>query len=76
MFTNIYRRKDGRYEARIALGKGVEGKRIYRSIYGRTAEEVEVKLAAICSRDYTITEITVVKTADKGIHACKLQNES
>ena len=59
MFTNIYRRKDGRYEARIARGKGGDGKRIYRSIYGRTAEEVEVKLAAICSCDYTITEITV-----------------
>ena len=59
MFTNIYRRKDGRYEARIALGKGIEGKRIYRSIYGRTAEDVEMKLAAICCRDYTITEITV-----------------
>ena len=73
MFTNIYRRKDGRYEARIALGKGIEGKRIYRSIYGRTAEEVEVKLAAICSRDYTITEITVKEITHEYLASLKPQ---
>ena len=73
MFTNIYRRKDGRYEARIALGKGVEGKRLYRSIYGRTAEEVEMKLAAICSRDYTITEITVKEITNEYLASLKPQ---
>ena len=73
MFTNIYRRKDGRYEARIALGKGVEGKRIYRSIYGRMAEEVEMKLAAICNCDYTITEITVKEITHEYLASLKPQ---
>ena len=59
MFSNIYKRKDGRYEARINLGKDSEGKRIYRSVYGRTIDEVEIKLDAISNREYAITEITV-----------------
>ena len=41
--TNIYLRKDGRWEARIALGTA-DGKRKYRSVYGKTREEAEYKL--------------------------------
>ena len=59
---NIYRRKDGRYEARVPLGKDENGKRRYRSYYGNTAEEAEYKmLAATEPTDSaaTLTEMTV-----------------
>ena len=41
-----YQRKDGRYEARVPLGKDENGKRHYRSFYGNTAEEAEFKMLA------------------------------
>jgi len=59
---NIYLRKDGRYEARLSLGKNDNGKRKYRSFYGATREEAELKLMAsqgIPSNEYAITEMTV-----------------
>lgn len=46
MSEKAYKRKDGRYEARLPLGTGENGKRRYRSFYGRTREEAELKLAA------------------------------
>lgn len=59
MIKNIYQRKDGRYEARISLGKDNTGKRIYRSLYGRTIAEVEQKLSTIGECEFAITEKTV-----------------
>ena len=59
MIKNIYQRKDGRYEARISLGRDSTGKRIYRSFYGRTVWEVEQKLSAIDECEFAITEKTV-----------------
>lgn len=64
---NIYKRKDGRYEARIPLGKDENGKRHYRSFYGNTAEEAEYKLRAaivpadnsVCLTEFTVKEITL-----------------
>lgn len=41
---NIYKRRDGRYEGRIPLGKDSSGRRIYRSVYGKSPDEVEIKL--------------------------------
>ena len=40
---NIYKRKDGRLEGRIFLGKDRSGKRKYRSYYGLTVDEIERK---------------------------------
>lgn len=40
----IIQRKDGRFEARITIGRTPEGKQVYRSFYGKTAEEVAAKL--------------------------------
>lgn len=59
MIRNIYQRKDGRFEARISLGKDSTGKRIYRSFYGRTTAEVEQKLSEIGKCEFTVTEKTV-----------------
>ena len=42
---NIYRRKDGRWEARISLGRK-EGRTRFVSVYGRTKQEARAKKAA------------------------------
>jgi integrase len=42
--TNIYRRNDGRFEARYAIGKNSVGKTKYGSVYGKTYIEVKEKL--------------------------------
>lgn len=42
--NSIYQREDGRYEKRVYLGKGSDGKKKYRSIYGNTRREVLNKL--------------------------------
>lgn len=43
---NIYKRKDGRYEGRVYLGKDKDNKRKYKSYYGLTMEEVRQKYSA------------------------------
>lgn len=73
MLSTIYLRKDGRYEARIALGKDNTGKRQYRSVYGKTVEEAERKLFAVSTHDYEITEITVKEITLEYITALKPQ---
>lgn len=40
---NIYKRKDGRWEARTAIGRKKNGRLSYRSFYGRTYREVKKK---------------------------------
>lgn len=41
---NIYKRKDGRWEGRYRSGYRADGKAKYRSIYGRSYQEVKTKL--------------------------------
>lgn len=41
--TNIYKRKDGRWEARYLKSINKEGKRIYGSVYGKTFNEAKLK---------------------------------
>lgn len=60
--NNVYKRKDGRFEARIYLGRDQSGKRISRSFYGRTAQEAQLKLTAfyrLIVPEYSVTEMTV-----------------
>lgn len=56
---NVYQRKDGRFEARISIGRDNAGKRLYRSVYGKSPAEVEIKLSALGNREYSVTEMTV-----------------
>ena len=58
MSKNIYQRKDGRYEARISLGKDENGKRHYRSFYGNTAEEAEFKMLSAREPVTATTDLT------------------
>lgn len=41
---NIYKRKDGRWEARVLKGYNEEGKALYAYFYGRTYKEVKEKI--------------------------------
>jgi len=41
---NIYKRKDGRYEARYIKGRDENGKAIYGSVYARKYADVKLKL--------------------------------
>lgn len=40
---NIRKRKDGRWEARLIIGHGPEGRTLYRSVYGKTYLEAKNK---------------------------------
>ena len=40
---SVYKRKDGRWEARYAYSKNAQGKTIYRSVYGKSYSEVKNK---------------------------------
>ena len=44
---NIYKRKDGRWEARYRKGRNSAGNIIYGSVYGKTYREAKEKLMAI-----------------------------
>lgn len=62
--TNVYKRKDGRWEARIPVGKDENGKRKYRSFYGKTREEAVFKQSVACqsiAEEYALTEMTVTE---------------
>ncbi|MCR4992585.1 MAG: hypothetical protein K6A45_06040 [Lachnospiraceae bacterium] len=48
--SGVYKRKDGRYEARYRKGINSEGKTVLASVYGRTREEAEAKRAAITKK--------------------------
>ncbi len=43
---NIYKRKDGRYEARYIAERDANGKAIYKSVYGYSKAEVREKTEA------------------------------
>ena len=59
---NIYKRKDGRFEGRIYSTS--DQKRIYRSFYGKTTEEVKQKMSAFFP-DQTVTDMTVRQVIDE-----------
>jgi len=45
---NIYRRKDGRWEARYICGRKQGGEARYKSVYASSYEKVKEKLKAVC----------------------------
>lgn len=59
---SLYKRRDGRWECRVSLGKDENGKRKFRSFYGKTLEEAKTKAESSCescTEDYAVTEMTV-----------------
>ncbi|MCM1345443.1 MAG: site-specific integrase [Muribaculaceae bacterium] len=65
--TNIYKRKDGRWEGRMKKEGAGDGVRKYRSVYGRTYTEVKSKMEAARTEErlqkapekYTVAEAVV-----------------
>ena len=49
---SIFQRKDGRWEARISIGKGADGKTKYRSVYGHTYSEAKQKQRTAAQNRY------------------------
>lgn len=69
---NIYYRKDGRYEGRIADGVKLNGKTKYRSVYGHSYEEVKEKMESLYTGQFTCsrkTNLTVYSLFQEWISA-------
>ncbi len=64
---NIYKRKDGRWEGRYQCGYHTSGRVKYRSIYGKTYQEVKEKLTKLKAKTehYTSSGSLTVKTLFK-----------
>ena len=43
--SNIYKRKDGRFEGRVPIGHKEDGSLKYKFLYARTLSEVKEKMA-------------------------------
>ncbi len=64
--SNIYKRKDGRFEGRVAVGFNENGKIKYKSVYARTLSEVKEKMAEVHSIKGS-TSISAIKITVKDI---------
>ena len=49
---NIYKRKDNRWEGRYRTGYDKSGKAKYSSVYGKSYQEVKIKLTALKSDSF------------------------
>ncbi len=73
---NIYRRKDNRWEGRYKVGFDESGKSRYRSIYGKSYQEVKIKLIALRSapkEDVSSGRLTVKELFEEWLSAVKLR---
>ena len=59
MITNVYQRKDGRFEGRITVGR-IGGKRQYKAFFGRTPDDVITKMTDY--RERIVETAAVCKT--------------
>lgn len=75
--SNIYKRKDGRYEGRIPIGYKENGTLKYKSVYARTLAEVKEKMAQFYSVRSEITasplKLTVRDSAEQWLMSAKLR---
>lgn len=75
--SNIYKRKDGRYEGRIPIGYKENGTLKYKSVYARTLAEVKEKMAQLYSVRIEITtsplKLTVRDAAEQWLMSAKLR---
>ena len=59
MITNVYQRKDGRFEGRITVSR-IGGKRQYKAFFGRTPDDVITKMTDY--RERIVETAAVCKT--------------
>lgn len=60
--SNIYKRKDGRFEGRVPVGYNENGKLNYRYVYGHSLAEVKEKMAEVYSGQNTQEKSKIKKT--------------
>jgi len=73
---NIYKRKDGRWEGRYKVGYNESGTAKYRSVYGKTYQEVKLKLVefkAIPIPQNSSGKLTVKELFEEWLLAVKLR---
>lgn len=68
---NIYKRKDGRWEGRLAIE--ILGKKHYKSVYGRSYKEVKNKMMAFMQKPNcpTIGKIDFKSASEEWINQAK-----
>ncbi len=75
--SNIYKRKDGRYEGRMPVGYRENGTLKYKSVYARTLSEVREKMSQFYSvrQEQTISslKLTVREAAEQWLCSAKLR---
>ena len=75
--SNIYKRKDGRFEGRIPVGYKENGTLKYKSVYDRTLSGVKEKMAQFYSvrseRTCSSLKLTVCEAAAEWLSAAKLR---
>lgn len=75
--SNIYKRKDGRFEGRVHIGYKKDGSKKYKSVYARTLSEVKDKMAELYSireeKTVPVMKITVQEAAEQWLSAARLR---
>ncbi len=74
--VRAYLRKDGRWEARLPMGKRTDGKRLFKSFYGSSKDEAEQKLmhaTEVYDREYAVTDLTVKEVVDEWFSAVSVR---
>ncbi len=75
--SNIYLRKDGRYEGRVSIGYTESGRVRYKSVYARTLAEVKQKMEDLYSLRDTVPvaalRLTVQEACEQWLAACRLR---
>lgn len=64
--TNVYRRKDGRWEARFVEKVGVNGEKKLKSVYGKTYKETLEK------RNILMNQLKISVSKEKGLLFCDI----
>lgn len=55
--SNIYKRRDGRFEGRVSVGYKENGKSKYRYVYGHSLAKVKEKMAQVYSGQKTLNSL-------------------
>ena len=75
--SNIYKRKDGRFEGRVHVGYKDDGSKKYKSVYAKTLSEVKDKMAELYSvraeKTFHAMKITVREAAEQWLSAARLR---
>lgn len=75
--SNIYKRKDGRFEGRVPVGYQENGKIKYKSVYARTLSEVKEKMSEVHSIRHNqpvfAIKLTVRDVAEQWLSSAKLR---